>query len=283
MARYDRSGPDPYTDPRTGILRNKVGATDQATLDAREVEFTTARAFELTLRPEPGGFDLVHLQRIHARLFGDVYDWAGALRTVDVSKGTSMFARHGLLEPAAADVFGRLARERHLRVLDRDAFAERAAEYLGDVNALHPFRDGNGRAQRAFFGQLAREAGYRLAWEGMTREAMTAASIEAMRGEHRPMAALLRAHLSERREPDRAVRVRPAEAAGVYAGPVAAVTREAVIQVVAGELVEHTRSRLTGRLGSLVPGQPIVVRYAGGIGRVSEPPRQKTGGRGGGA
>ena len=280
MARYDRGGQDPYTDPRTGILRNKVGATDQATLDAREVEFTTARTLELTLRPEPGGCDLAHLRRIHARLFGDVYDWAGTLRSVDISKGSSGFAHHGFVESAAADVFRRLARDQHLRGLDRGAFSDRAAEYLGDVNALHPFREGNGRAQRAFFGQLARAAGYRLAWEGMTREAMTGASIEAMRGENRPMAALLRAHLSERHEPDRAPRVRPAEAHGVYVGPVEAVTRDAVTQVVAGELVEHPRSRLTGRLGSLAPGQPIVVSYAGGIGRVSDPPRQTRGGRG---
>ena len=275
MARYDRSGQDPYTDSRTGILRNKVGAVDQATLDAREVEFTTARTLELTLRPEPGGFDLAHLRRIHARLFGDVYDWAGTLRTVDVSKGTSTFAHHGFLEPAAADVFGRLAREQHLRGLDRAAFAERAAEYLGDVNALHPFREGNGRAQRAFFGLLAREAGYRLAWEGMTREAMTGASIDAMRGENRPMAALLRAHLSEHHVPERQLPARRAEAVGVYAGPIAAMSRETVTQVVGGELVEHARSRLTGRLESLVAGQPVVIIYAGGIGHVADPQQQK--------
>ena len=154
---------------------------------------------------------------------------------------------------------------------------------FGDVNVLHPFREGNGRAQRAFFGQLAREAGYRLAWEGMTREAMTDASIDAMRGENRLMAALLRAHLFERLEPDRAPRVRPAEARGVYVGPVEAVSGETVTQVVAGEIVEHSKSRLTGRLGSLAPGQSIVVSYAGGIGRVSEPPRQKRGGRGRGS
>lgn len=277
MARYDRSGHDPYVDPRSGILRNRIGATDQATLDAREVEFTTARTFELTLRPEPGAFDLAHLQRIHARLFGDVYDWAGKLRTVDISKGSSTFAHHGFLEPAAADVFGRLARERHLRGLDRDAFSERAAEYLGDVNALHPFREGNGRAQRAFFGQLARASGYRLAWEGMAREAMTEASIEAMRGETRPMNALLRAHLSGRPGPDRAVPARRAEAVGVYTGPIAAVDRETVTQVVGGELVAHPRSRLTGRLASLTPGRPVVISYAGGIGRVADPPQQTRG------
>jgi len=275
VARYDRSGQDPYTDPRTGILRNKVGATDQATLDAREVEFTTARTLELTLRPERGGFDLAHLRRIHARLFGDVYDWAGALRSVDISKGNSAFAHHGFLGSAAADVFGRLAREQHLRGLDRDAFGERAAEYLGDVNALHPFREGNGRAQRAFFGQLARAAGYRLAWEGMTREAMTGASIEAMRGENRPMAALLRAHVSEHRELDRAVPARRAEAVGIYAGLIAAVSRETVTQAVGGELVEHARSRLTGRLDSLVAGRPVVITYAGGIGRVADPQQKR--------
>lgn len=198
MAKYLPGRGDPYVDSATGILRNRVGATDRETLERIEATVVAGRTAALTTRPVRGAFDLEHLQRIHRRLFGDVYDWAGTLRTVGISKGTSMFARPEFIESEGANIFGRLAREQHLRGRDPDAFGARAAEYLGDVNALHPFREGNGRTQRAFFGQLAQQAGYHIGWEGVTREAMTAASIAVMHGDARPMTALIRAHLVER-------------------------------------------------------------------------------------
>lgn len=199
MAKYDPQRRDPYIDPTTGVLRNRVGARNQHTLDLREAQLTALSALDLDLHPESGSFDLAHLQRIHYRLFADVYEWAGQLRTVDIVKGETRFAHHGALTSAGADLFGRLAREGHLRGLDAARFAERAGYYLGEVNVLHPFRDGNGRAQRAFFGQLARGAGYRIAWDGMTRDAVLRASVAAYHGEPTPMAALLRAHLNPRR------------------------------------------------------------------------------------
>jgi cell filamentation protein len=52
-----------------------------------------------------------------------------------------------------------------LRSLERDAFIDRLTYYLGEVNAIHPFREGNGRTQRAFFEQLAYDAGFTLAWQ----------------------------------------------------------------------------------------------------------------------
>lgn len=75
--------------------------------------------------------------------------------------------------------------------LARDRFVARLAHYLGDVNALHPFRDGNGRAQRAFFAQLAADAGYRLDWQLVDPQANADASIAAMQGDEAPMRNLL--------------------------------------------------------------------------------------------
>jgi cell filamentation protein len=69
------------------------------------------------------------------------------------------------IESYARNVFGELAREHHLVGVGHEAFIARLAHHLANVNALHPFRDGNGRARRAFFCQLAREAGYRLDWQ----------------------------------------------------------------------------------------------------------------------
>ena len=79
---------------------------------------------------------------------------------------TDLFCLPQHLESYGAEIFNRLARARYLAGRERQAFVAGLAELLGDVNALHPFREGNGRAQRAFVGQLARDAGYALHWEG---------------------------------------------------------------------------------------------------------------------
>jgi fido (protein-threonine AMPylation protein) len=77
MSRY--SDNDPYLDPATGVLKNRLGITDEATLEKTEADLVAARSFELSKAPLKGNFDLVHLQAIHRHLFGDVYEWAGEL------------------------------------------------------------------------------------------------------------------------------------------------------------------------------------------------------------
>ena len=106
------------------------------------------------------------LQDFHEHIFGDVYDWAGQLRTVSIGKG-QLFCLPQHLESFADEVFTNLHRAELLRGRDLDEFVTGLAELLGDINALHPFREGNGRTQRAFLAQLARDAGYELRWTAM--------------------------------------------------------------------------------------------------------------------
>ncbi len=93
--------------------------------------------------------------------------------------------------PTAADVFGRLAAADHLRGRDRAGFLDGLTPLLAEVNALHPFREGNGRTQRAFLTQLARDAGFRLRWEGVDRDANIDAARAAADGDLAPLRALL--------------------------------------------------------------------------------------------
>ena len=82
--RYSGQDGDPYLDPRTGILRNLLGIEDQATLDRAESSLSFLQAAKLLEQPVSGNFDLAHLQLIHRRLFGDVYDWAGEIRQGEI-------------------------------------------------------------------------------------------------------------------------------------------------------------------------------------------------------
>lgn len=154
---------DPYADPASGVLRNPLGITDPDQLVAAEGDITAAAIAELAESPEPGAFDLAHLSRIHRRIFGEIYEWAGEVRTVGIDKGLP-FALPGHIATSATTVFGDLADEDYLFGLPRGRFVARLAHYFGEVNALHPLREGNGRAQRAFFRQLVAEAGWHIDW-----------------------------------------------------------------------------------------------------------------------
>ena len=98
-----------------------------------------------------------------------------------------MFALPARIAPYLSDVLAGLPRENYLRGLPAGRCADRLTYYLAEINAAHPFREGNGRTQRAFVGQLAAEAGYHLAWEQLTPERNIEASVAAMRGNTAPL------------------------------------------------------------------------------------------------
>jgi cell filamentation protein len=181
---------DPYSDPVTGVLYNKLGLRSTAALEAAEREITHAALILLDESPVSPSYDLSHLQEIHKRIFGDIYQWVGQIRTVAIAK-SAMFCLPQYIDSSAAVIFRELHDEDCLRGLHHDAFVGRLAYYLGEVNALHPFREGNGRAQRAFFGQLACDAGFTLAWQHLDPVRNVEASAAIMRGDPEPMREML--------------------------------------------------------------------------------------------
>jgi cell filamentation protein len=176
---------DPYLIPGTDVLRNNLGLIDPSELECSERLHTAGRLVKLMIKPVNGNFDLKHLQRIHYAIFQDVYEWAGSLRSVDIVKGFTQFASAEYLESSAFDIFNRLAMENYLRGFSVKDFAKSAASYFSDVNALHPFREGNGRAQREFFRDLALKAGYIVDWSITNDREMVKASIQGMLGDNR--------------------------------------------------------------------------------------------------
>jgi cell filamentation protein len=181
---------DPYIDPVTGVLRNKLGLKAHEELEAAEREITHSALIFLQESPVSARYDLGHLCAIHERIFGDIYDWAGQLRTVAIAKG-SWFCLPQYIESSAEEIFQALHSENLLRGLPRDAFAERLTYYFGEINAVHPFREGNGRAQRAFLGQLASDAGWVLGWQHLDADRNVAASAAIMHGDPAPMRKML--------------------------------------------------------------------------------------------
>ena len=189
MSRYDAD--DVYCIPGTAVLKNKAGITDQEQLDEFEGDFTAIRLLELTQNPVEGSFDLAHLCKIHQYLFQDVYEWAGEVRTVDIIRGDSRFCNVRHIQSYSNTVFSALAAEKYLVNLEPKVFANRLAHYLSEINAIHPFREWNGRVQRLFISQLAKQTGYSLDYSALDQAELYPVMQESFLGNVKPLADLI--------------------------------------------------------------------------------------------
>jgi cell filamentation protein len=168
---------DPHYDFKHDILKNVRGFTTRASLLRYERIKTAASLTRLAMQPVKGAFDRDHLQAIHRRIFAEVFPWAGEFRHVNMSRRNSHpFATVQGMERRLEACLEKLAEENYLRGLDADDYSARAAYFLGALNSIHPFRDGNGRAQREFLRELAEEAGYNLNWSRISHTQMYQAS-----------------------------------------------------------------------------------------------------------
>lgn len=181
---------DPYTDPQSGILRNKFGLRDQESLTRMETRATSFRSTLFELNPLKGNFDSAHLKAIHSYLFQDVYEWAGQYRTVPLAKAElagggriTRFTPSELIKAELDKLFGQLSNERFLEGLPRQYFVIKIAVLLSEINRIHPFREGNGRTQRLFVSQLAQRLGHELHFEVVSRERLVQASVLSAHGD----------------------------------------------------------------------------------------------------
>ncbi|MBR2837007.1 Fic family protein [Candidatus Saccharibacteria bacterium] len=185
---------DPYCYENTHVLKNKFNIRDANELQDAERRLTKYRTEELLLKPMRGRFDFKHLQKIHHYLFQDIYDWAGEVRSVDIAKG-NLFCRYFAIAGEAERIFGELKAENYLAGLSIQEFSKRLAYYFAEINALHPFGEGNGRTQREFVRQLAYQNDYFLSFKGVTKDTMISASVASFKLEYEPLRELLLEHL----------------------------------------------------------------------------------------
>ena len=164
---------DPYYDNKIGDLRNLLGARSSQELKEREAQIVFANELDITPQSISRTNNLNELLAIHKSLFGDIYDWAGEIRTVDIRKpdeDASFFLPVSKIRDACAYVFSELQSEHCLQGLDRSIFVQRIAYYYDQLNYVHPFREGNGRTQRTLWGRVAYDTGYEIDWSAATSD-----------------------------------------------------------------------------------------------------------------
>lgn len=189
---YEYERDDFYCYPDNSVLKNKLDIKDWETLDKAEREITGLKAVQFSNSPFPDELDFNYIKKLHKFLFQNIYDWAGETRKVDISKG-NIFCQHELIEVNADFLMKELRDENYL--LNTTDVAKRLAYYLGDLNSIHPFREGNGRVQRLFITELARRAGYNLDFSDITPKEMIVASDEAFRHNYELLEQIIRKSL----------------------------------------------------------------------------------------
>ncbi|MCL4674372.1 MAG: Fic family protein [Sphingomonadaceae bacterium] len=175
---YETHG-DPACYPGSDVLRNLPGLRSIEELEAFEVEAVGARSIEA---PPAGRFDPKHYRALHRHLFQDVYDWAGEYRTIRTAKGGNWFCYPEHIPAQMETVFARLGNPAFQPGCEVNQFIDAAADFLADLNAIHPFREGNGRAQLYFVRLLGLRAGHPFRLESVERDAFLQAMIDSFNG-----------------------------------------------------------------------------------------------------
>lgn len=153
---YQYIDPDYKYTGKSGVLRNLANIEDGKVLLAYESLKVSKRVEELFENPiKLKGAD--SLLTIHHYLFQDVYEWAGKIRTVNISKSGKPFFNGERFNTAFQYVDNLIAEYRKIKKGDKQQLSNKLAEILDSVNFLHPFREGNGRTQREFLRTLALE------------------------------------------------------------------------------------------------------------------------------
>lgn len=145
------------------MLENKLGIDNSAELAREEERISKKRAMELFERGMLDGYEagkFKTLQEIHSYLFGDIYDFAGKIRTVNLAKGNFRFAPLMYLETALQNI----------DKMPQSDFDEIVEKYV-EMNIAHPFREGNGRSTRIWLDHMLKcEIGRVVDWSKVDKE-----------------------------------------------------------------------------------------------------------------
>lgn len=193
-------GQDTYCYPQSSVLRNRLDITDSKELGEAERDLSTIAANEIDFQPAP--YHMAYWQALHYHLFKDLYDWAGQLRTVDIAKGSTRFCTAFRIMAEAEKHFEQAARKSWFTHLPQADFIVAIAELFGELNMIHPFREGNGRAQRILFDHLIVNAGYTVEWATVLPDEWKAANISAVHCDYAPLGIIFARCINGRILPD---------------------------------------------------------------------------------
>ena len=169
-----------YCYPNSNVLVNKLNIMNNSDLLKYENKMVLVKLYDLRQQGITGEFDINHFVSIHKYLFDEIYPFAGLFRNENIAKDNFRFAEWEFIGPELRKILNELKGENFLKGLTKETFSERLAYYMAELNVLHPFREGNGRATREFIRQLALYNGYYFNLAKIDPKEMLNASIESV-------------------------------------------------------------------------------------------------------
>ena len=183
MAFYSMEGSQKDCYPNTTVLINKLGIQDQSELNSVERQFVLLKSSQAEQDSIFKNIAFNFYKELHKQLFGDLYEWAGTVRRMNISKKGTIFCNFEDIERIGTLKFQRLAEQNYLKGLTKSRFIDELTEFYHDMNMLHPFREGNGRTLRLFITLLVRNAGYTLNFSDCDNDLLMIATIKAAQGD----------------------------------------------------------------------------------------------------
>ena len=173
---------EPECYPNTRVFVNRLNISDSKRLAEVETSLSELRTIELLQKPGlvQQTFDFEHLSAIHRYLFGDLFTWAGSFRSYDMRKQGSEFTSPSDFVHYARQIAAEISNDHYPSLVDLDGIAQKTARHLGRINAIHPFPEGNGRAQRIFISHLLSQTPYRPDWGKVRSWEMIAVCVNVM-------------------------------------------------------------------------------------------------------
>lgn len=187
MAVYSMESAQDNCYPDTTVLVNKLGITEQSKLSFAEQRIVTGMYTQAETTVKFENVDFEFYKSLHKLLFGDLYQWAGTVRNINISKKGTVFCKASDIEKVGKLKFQRLKELNFLKDLERNSFLEELTELYNDFNFLHPFREGNGRTLRLFVTLLVRNAGFDISFAECDSDLLMIATIKAVQGDTSPL------------------------------------------------------------------------------------------------
>ena len=179
------AGQDPCCLENSNVLINKLGIADEEELQEAEQQLTELGALDIDFNHPP--YDLNYLCELHQKLFGDIYGWAGEIRSIDLTKGGTRFCTCSRIMAEADKQFKTLAAAHYFEDDSREMLVAHAAQFYVELNMTHPFREGNGRAQRILFEHIIINCGYEFSLDDLSEEEWLQANIAGVNCDYEPI------------------------------------------------------------------------------------------------
>lgn len=170
-----------YCYKNTHVLKNKLGIKDSVILKQAESDIVFAELLELEINPLEGNFDKNHLYRIHYFLFKNIYEFAGKTRKEDIAKGNTKFCLYEYIDNQLDKLFDKLKEiDTDADLEKKDVFSQHLAYIMAELNIIHPFREGNGRAIREFVKEYAAFHNYIIDWSKIDKISLLDAMVNSI-------------------------------------------------------------------------------------------------------